>query len=292
MIMAEFITLTCRDGDVFKWTSYDANITVGPDTWLTFPFSVELPRVVAGTESTQCRVTIAPGLSTISGTAFQVAAGRGKFDSADFSLSYAFMSGVLTPVGLANVFTGHVERVKPGSTEVIMDVESLFTDLSNQRFPKRNIQISCPYVLYGTQCGVNSASFSQAVTATFYDSGTLRIDTNVTASRGGSGGYAVATNGLNNGVIRSIKLTGSNADWVTVSGTKTWGNKLYPAQTVSSSLVAPFFVITNPFPEPVVSGSTFILYDGCDRSGYECSASFNNITRFGGFPEVPQAAEE
>lgn len=290
MIMAQFISIVCRDGTTLNWTNYDANLTVDSVSYTVFPFTAELPRITGGVESTQLRLTVAPGLAQIGGVAFQLLASRGKFDSANFSLSYAFMSSGLTPVGMTKIFTGRIERVKPGSTECVFDIENLFTDLTNQRFPKRNIQMVCPYVLYGTQCGVNSASFNQAVTATYYDSGTLRIDTNITASRGGAGGYAVSTNGSNIGEIRSIQLTGTITDYTTISGTKVWGKNMRPM--VSGTVVSSFIVLANPFTYPVTSGSTFFLYDGCDRTGYTCSASFNNITRFGGFPEIPQAAEE
>jgi uncharacterized phage protein (TIGR02218 family) len=47
------------------------------------------------------------------------------------------------------------------------------------------------------------------------------------------------------------------------------------------------FLLTVPVPVPPAAGDSITVYPGCDKQQNTCSAKFNNLQHFEGFPYVP-----
>ena len=71
-------------------------------------------------------------------------------------------------------------------------------------------------------------------------------------------GQIVFTSGANNGLTKAVKS--------------------YSGQQ---------FFFNSPLPSAPNAGDTFIAYPGCDKTQATCTAKFNNLVNFGGFPYVP-----
>ena len=51
------------------------------------------------------------------------------------------------------------------------------------------------------------------------------------------------------------------------------------------------FIVSVPFPSPVLTGVTFNYYPGCDKTGEVCRDRFNNLANFLGFSYLPLPEE-
>ena len=151
------------------------------------------------------------------------------------------------------IWKGRLASVKPGTAEVTLAFESIFTSLRRPGLRAR-YQRSCRHVLYGRGCWLNKDNFAipgtlgqingdnvQVLEAANYPSGYFM------------GGMIRAPDGSLRFVIHHV------GDVLTLSRKH----------------------------EGLVEDSQVTLYPGCDRTKETCISKFNNLSNFGGFPYIP-----
>jgi hypothetical protein len=125
-------------------------------------------------------------------------------------------------------------------------------------------------VVWGVQleAGPNLTDYERTTSAgaSFFEQNTTQAGSTVnkliSASAKADGyydnGQIIFTSGANNGLTKAVKS--------------------YSGQQ---------FFFNSPLPFVPNAGDTFIAYPGCDKTQATCTAKFNNLANFGGFPYVP-----
>ena len=138
--------------------------------------------------------------------------------------------------------------------------------LLNMKVPTRLIQSTCPWGFADSNCGLNPANYTQAITAAAGSTQWL-----VACTPSEPTGY------FDQGVIKC--LTGLNA-----------GLTLAVKRYVNGTGI----VVMNPWLFPVSAGDTFTVIKGCDKSVAMCGTTkatngttTDNRINFGGAPFVP-----
>jgi hypothetical protein len=239
-----------------RWTSYGSSVSYGGSTWTVGPgLSVSESRSVQGVEVDTCSVTIYPDATTIGGVGIFAAAMGGLFDRVHFVYQRAFLTAAAgTPDGLITEFDGYVSQIEPKTTEVRITARSMLERMTG-RIPYRVTSVYCPYELYGAACGA-----SKAVNTVPQTTGT----------------------GCTTSVINLLNVTGAN-----VGGTLTIAGETRTIASISGLAVT----LSNPLPTAPAQGVTATLVQACDKRRTTCHDRFNNLARFGGFPDLPDWAE-
>ena len=261
-VMADMYAFTLDSGIVLRYTTWDTDLIYNGNNYSSSGplITRSKSRIVLGVEVETLDLIIAPAQTDlIAGVPFLAAAIRGALDGAYLHLDRIFMSAGAVVGGYIN-FTGAVADITVSRTEIKMSVKSPM-NLLNVQFPKNIIQPGCLRTLYDTGCGVVRSSV--AVNSSVTSASTTVINTPMLVGFGLSvgyfdQGYVEFTSGALIGVSRTIKSSGSG--------------QLH---------------LLNPLAAAPSPGDTFTAYPGCDRSQATCSAKFNNIAKFRGFPYVP-----
>lgn len=260
--MADLYTITLITGTIMRYTSWDAVLTAGANTFsATGPLLVRgKTKTVLGTEVDTLDLEIFPSSTDMIGSlTFLQAAAAGALDGATVLLERAFLSGI-PPVFVGSFinFSGRVADMDLTRTGIKIVVKSDL-ELLNISMPRNLYQPSCLQTLYDSDCGVVRASFAQA--------GTVASGTNISVNSPGLPqgdkyfdlGYIQFTSGALTGAKRTIKS--------------------YASKTLQ---------LLSPMPQPPANGDLFTAYPGCDKTlGVNGCAKFANTSRFKGLPFIP-----
>lgn len=159
------------------------------------------------------------------------------------------------------IWKGRLMSVHPGTTDIKLLFESVFTSLRLTGIRKR-YQRSCPYILYGRGCSLDKANFEEAGTVTAISSNGVTLT--VPEAAGFASGFFIA--GM-------IKVADGTFRFITNHS----GSTITLIRPVNS-LVADFAEFGN---------TAISLYPGCDRSKEVCNNKFNNLNNYGGFAFIP-----
>jgi uncharacterized phage protein (TIGR02218 family) len=205
---------------------------------------------------------VLPGNSTVLGEPFLSAVRQGVFDGAEMTLYRAFMPtyGNMA-AGMIIMFAGRVAEIDAGRSLATFSLSS-HLELLNLKMPRNLYQAGCVNTLFDSSCALNQTAFavSGSVASATSASTFAAALTQVTGYF--DLGSVSFTSGANSGIARTVKAY--------VKG--------LPG---SVSLIAPFPVVPVP-------GDAFTIYPGCDKQQSTCSAKFNNLIHFRGFPYVPE----
>lgn len=271
LVMADLYTITLRNGTVLRYTGADVDIVYSGNTYLS-PKSSNAPGFQRG--NTRCAVglnvdslevdmlydstTRINSLTPASFTAF------GGFDNCKVQVDKALAPDWSNPVvnGVVNLFTGVVAEAKIEAGKVALTVNSALRQLNTQ-FPRNYFLPQCNHALFDRGCTLNKASY--AFSGTVGNSGgsptTTTFSSNSTQADGYFAlGYVTWVTGANAGITSPVKWSGS------ANGA---------------------FVLIYPLASAPAVGDTFTAYPGCDKTYSTCSAKFNNLTHFRGYPYVP-----
>lgn len=280
-------TITLASGTVLRYTTADFDISDGAghvwsstgvrvderksrvtahwktgldsDTWI----AVFMPRSIDP-------VTGATFPDAIDGVPWMQAAQGGALDAADFQVDRAVFAampiwpmppGGAVPVGfITAIFAGVIAEVDTTEIAAVLSVNDYRSLLSIQ-MPLHFWSGMCRHTLFDAGCTLMAATF--AMNGAAIGGSTAASIANTLGAPSGSGTY----------VLGSIKMTsGLNAGFSrTITG---WNGAHQP------------FTLLQPFPFPVVSGDTFTVYPGCNKTQGACTA-FGNLDNFGGQPYVP-----
>lgn len=155
------------------------------------------------------------------------------------------------------IFYGKVANATIELEEISLLCRSPLGDGSKE-VPRELILRTCPHVLYGERCRVDSSSFSVATT--------------ISSTGGDANQYTVASDG------------GQADGWFDagVLVVVATGQRAFIQAHVGNVLT-----LLTPVPGLSVSDSV-ILYAGCDRRVETCRDKFDNVPQFGGFPLHPE----
>ena len=276
----DLYTFTLTSGLVLRYTNCAFNVVYGGHTWLcsTSPGSIVIdedqdggPRAhwTADLNVGTWSVSVMPReADTLGSLPWLPAVRAGILDEATVRVDRGYVTAwpapalSLVPVGIVNVFYGRMAEIDFGRSAVQLSMndprELLATDM-----PRNLYSSQCRYALYDAQCTLDKTLNGVNVMVTSVTSQSAIICA-IPATRDNQ--YALGdllfTSGLNAGLRMMIRSSNHNTGLL--------------------SLIA-------PMPFTVQPGDTLTIYPGCDKTQATCSAKFNNLINFGGFPFIPAA---
>lgn len=257
--IADLITITTVTNTVLRYTNADVEIVYASNTFLPFTFERGSTKLAIGTSVDSLELTIFGGVSNlVNGIPMPQFAQNGGFDGATVKLERAYLSSWQTaPVGALLMFSGDVSDTTPSRTEIMLTVKSDL-ELLNIQMPRNLYQAGCLHNVYNAGCGLVKAAWAS-------NSSVNAISTTkqLNCALAQTGGYfdqglLVFTSGANAGVSRTVRK--------------------YTTGVLNLALALPF--------TPAV-GDTFTVYPGCDKTQSTCTAKFNNVIHFRGYPYIP-----
>lgn len=268
---ADLYTVTLVDGTVFRWTSWDADLVMGGNTFTRMGAVVgdkPLPLLTRSRVKQSSRLKVSTldvtlkGPSWINGTLVAQLATGGYFDGGRMLVEHLIMPMPGdTSLGTFILFEGGIAYGEPAGGSAVLRVKCELEKL-NLLLPRNLVQPGCNNVLYDANCGISKAAYtvSGSVASATY--------TTITAVAGTVTGYA--NNWFNLGVIRftSGALNGQRY------AVRTW--------------TSPAFTMALPLTTLPAAGDTFVVFPGCDRTRARCLA-LANLSHYRGYPHVPAA---
>ena len=260
--MVDLFTLTLSGGAVIRYTSADMPVTVNSLTYAIGPVITRgKTKLNVGISVDTLDVTFAADQTiNINGTPLLQFIATGGFDSARLSLdrAYAAAPGAAW-VGMLPLFQGRESDTKASRYEATITVNSDL-ELLNAMIPRNVYQPGCSNTLFDGACGVSKAAYAVAGTATSATDPSRTLFSTALAQDPGwfALGWAVGLTGANAGIGRTIKIFAL-------------GN----------------ITTIQPWPHAVITGDTFTLYPGCNKTQGACNNKFSNMDRFRGQPYVP-----
>lgn len=251
--IADLYTITLNNGTVLKYTNADTTI----ETFIAGDLQIERgdTRIVRGVQVDTLKLNVYYSPSNNFAQMIQ----SGALDGARVLLQRAIMPtfGDISN-GLITMFSGRISDAEFDRTKASINIKSDF-ELLNIQMPRNLYQPSCSHSLYSVGCGVLKASFS--VSGSIVSASTTQTLNTGLSQVGGifSQGIIEFTSGQNNGVKRTVKL--------------------HNDRVIS---------ITLPLSYQPQIGDTFTISQGCDKTMNTCNIVFNNLSRYRGFPFVPQ----
>lgn len=151
------------------------------------------------------------------------------------------------------IWRGRFMSPKPKYNGIELIFESQISVIRRQGL-RRQVQTSCPYVVYGNGCRVNPASFAVSGTASAISGAVVTVSAAALSQNGTySGGMLQEPSGI----------------------------KRYITKHAGSALT-----LSSTSPTLAVS-DTVIIYPGCDQSLATCNSRFSNHLNYGGAPYRP-----
>lgn len=251
-------TITRRDGEVFRFTDHDVDITYAGDTY-TAAVGYSRTAIAAKSDLAVNNLDV-QGIFDADAITEQDLR-TGLYNGADVRIaSVDWMTPANGVIALHRGFFGDAVLTPEGIFEVPLlgFTQILQQGVGTVMGPR------CSASLGDTRCGVDiEAGYRKTATVASVISD-LAFTITVTEPRAVDGwfrlGVVTWTSGDNNGRLAEIK---------------TW--------TESSSRVDLFL----PAATPIQVGDTLTLYPGCDGLIATCLAKFNNVLRHRGFPLMP-----
>jgi uncharacterized phage protein (TIGR02218 family) len=262
--MADLYTITLKNGTALRYTSWDTNLTVLGNTFLTGPPNIARSAIEEklGMDVATLEVTIEASLTDVmNGVPILQAIGQGLFDGAAFRIDRLFMDSASTQIGTVVRFSGFIgalDELTRSSAKLSVNAGTAYLSM---QLPAVILQPGCTNTLFDARCGLNKASFAEA---NVVQAGST-VNKLLSLSGKGDGyydnGQIAFTSGANAGLVKAVK---------TYFGAP---NQL--------------FTFNSPLPFVPSAGDAFTAYPGCDKTQATCTNKFSNLVNFEGFPYVP-----
>ena len=275
--MADLLTITCRNGVIYRWASTPTAITIGENTWqpagtLAPGFTrTKLSEASGGAIATLDITILGMGWLDSSGTynldgdgqTLTAATIVGYFDSAMLQIDRLVYESPGGPVHTIDKwYTGIVSIAEPIGTDVVLRAKSNLV-LLQQSLPRYLLQPQCGHTVYSPACGLIASSW--AVTGEVDATSNKSIIYSQSATL-----LAKATGYFNYGSIY-------------VADTKEYGSiDTYEVDGGWATITLNMPLAFTP-PE----GSDIVVLPGCDKSWDRCNSFFDNSLHYRGFPRVP-----
>lgn len=181
---------------------------------------------------------------------------------------------IATPVGSLTSFSGHVDKIESGPSELVVTIRSLLSVLGSA-IPRYAYTPGCNWDLYSNACGISKTGADPNGLPYQY------VATAASLSQSESEGSPRS-------VIRAAYAPPNRESGYFNLGTITFmtGKNAYMRRTIKKHDGA-LFLMCNPFPYEPAIGDLFLVVPGCDKTLSACSGKFGNTSRFRGFPLIP-----
>ena len=263
--MADLYSITLKNGTALRYTSWDTNLVVLGNTFLTGPPNISRSAIEEklGMDVATLEITIEASLTdTINGVPILQAIGQGLFDGASFKIDRLFMDSSSNQIGTVVRFSGFIgalDELTRSSAKLSVNAGTAFLSM---QLPAVILQPGCTNTLFDARCGLVKASFAES---NIVQAGsTVNKVLSLSAKDVGyyDNGQIAFTSGANAGLVKAVKQYFSTG--------------------------GPFFTFNSPLPFVPNAGDAFIAYPGCDKTQATCASSkFSNLVNFEGFPYVP-----
>jgi uncharacterized phage protein (TIGR02218 family) len=259
--MADLYTITLKSGTVLRYTTWDSNLVVLGNTFLTGPPNIERTHIEEklGMDVSTIEITIKAGLSDlVNGTPILQAIGLGLWDGAAFRIDRLFMDSSGNQTGTVIRFSGVVGPVDELTRSYVKFTVNAGTQYLTMQLPPIIMQPNCTHTLFDAGCSLVKASFAE--NNAVQGGSTVNKIISLSAKTDGyyDNGQIVFTSGPNNGLTKAVKQ--------------------YFGQQ---------FFFNSPLPFLPSAGDAFTAYPGDDKTQATCTNKFSNLANFGGFPYVP-----
>jgi uncharacterized phage protein (TIGR02218 family) len=266
---ADLYTLTLVDGTILRWTTADADLVVGGNTYSSAGAVVGRDglRATSRLEVDALRVEL-NGAFVVNGKTLFANVIAGLFDETRVQLDHLVGSDARNAIALGPIMAwweGRVAGIDPTPTRIRLTVASELELMDSVVLPRFAYLPGCGNAVYDPVCGLNKATFTIAGTST---GGTTTTVTSTTA-----GIIAKANGYFDLGVL-----------------VFTSGPLLNTRRSIRSfSVSAGVATFTLGVPLPSAPGAVNIsAYPGCHLNEVDCGpAKFNNFVNFRGFNHIP-----
>ena len=164
---------------------------------------------------------------------------------------------------------GRLASVKPNEKSIQLIFESVFTSLRRPGLRAR-YQRSCPHVLYGNGCNAAKEDFAVSGQVSNVSGTTVVMPVAATFP---NGWFTAGMIEAPDGTMRFI--TAHSGDTLTL---------IRPLDSLSEAFAKQGYGQGYGYG---YGGLVARIFPGCDRTTATCSAKFNNLNNFGGFPFIP-----
>jgi uncharacterized phage protein (TIGR02218 family) len=259
--MADLYTITLKNGTALRYTTWDTNLLVLGNTFLTGPPHIARSAIEEkiGMEVATLEVTINASLSDqVNGVPILQAIGQGLFDGAGFRIDRLFMDSNSNQIGAVvrfSGFIGPVEELTRSSAKITVNAATAYLQM---QLPAIILQPGCTNTLFDPRCGLLKASFANNLAVQAPCSVNKVITASAQPDTYFDNGQIVFTSGVNSGLVKAVR-----------------------------QFIGGIFYFNSPLPFMPSAGDTFTAYPGCDKTQGTCTNKFNNLANFEGFPYVP-----
>lgn len=230
-----------RGSDVWRYTSARSAQTVNSLTYQ--PASVKRGDVEQKNDIGGSQITVTLALETAVAQALTTETGE------RMAVTIQRLQSSGDPIKL--VIAGEVIAAKFSGDAVeltVATIERLFKTL----IPRVRVQRTCPWALFGPQCGLNKDDFAHSTTISSVSGQVITV---------GSVGAITMKGGM-------IRLPS--------------GRIMFVAAVSSTDLT-----VWGEVPAEAAATASVTLYPGCNKLFSTCENTFNNAAHFGGFPNLP-----
>lgn len=259
--MADLYTITLKSGTVLRYTTWDSNLTVLGNTFLTGPPSIQRTAIEEklGMDVSTIEVTLqANSTDLVSGAPILQAIGQGLWDGAAFRIDRLFMDSLGNQIGMLIRFSGVIGPVDELTRSYVKLTVNAGTQYLTMQLPPVIMQPNCVHTLFDAGCTLVKANFAENNVVQGGSTANKLISLSAKPDGYYDNGQVLFTSGPNNGLLKAVK-----------------------------QYFAKDFFFNSPLPFPPNAGDTFTAYPGDDKTQATCANKFNNLANFGGFPYVP-----
>jgi hypothetical protein len=290
-ILIDLYTVRLVTGETFRWSGgnqpvsvpaagFPANSINAGAGWLFelgpgFGRSTVTTKI--GVEASELDVQVYSGGDVVGAYSLAEIARAGLLDGATVELDKLFAppiagsSALDTSLGVIVWFRGRVADVEIGRSVVRVKVKGVLDRLSTTQFPRRLYASSCSHVFGAPMCGYNRVA-----------------GTNALGEATGWGAVDIAAlAGSTQSVIISAYVPALDpSPYIEGTITSLSGGNTGVFRTIRYHDLG-YVYAALPFVAPVVAGDVFQILPGCSHSTAMCEQVFDNIDRYGGFPDIP-----
>lgn len=259
--LAEIYKITMQDGSIAYFTSHDANITYGGNTYQAIP--IKRTSINYHTNLEIDKVDISFGITGVTIGAEDLSVPQ--IIRREFMKNAHVELWVVDYVALDDdklLFEGWVSgNVTYDGSWATIEVGSLLDKLQ-EKFPKVIYSEFCNHNLYDSYCALTKDDYKQ------------------------SGNIDIGSDDQN--IYDAIFLFSNEAEgyWEQGEIKMTSGDNDAISKTIIKHYDG-YVKLLIPYPESVQVADTFDAWPGCDKSGATCDTKFSNYANFLGFEYIP-----
>lgn len=159
--MADLYTITLKAGTVLRYTTWDTNLLVNGNTFLTGPPNIERTAIEEqlGMDVASIEVTIKAGSSDlVNGVPILQAVSLGLFDGAAFKIERLFMDFTGQQIGTVIRFAGFIGPVDELTSSYVKLSAHAGTELLQMQLPAIILQPGCTNTLFDARCTLTKSN--------------------------------------------------------------------------------------------------------------------------------------